>query len=121
MGGVVEDAEEALQAVPADNPASRVLDGGGGVGRGGGNAFPAAPSVAPYARTSRLGNPVPSDPAGQGSSQAAPTPDAAAREALARRQAQERSDTIMSLMGVLFLLALVVAAGFYSKRAGRED
>lgn len=129
--GVVEDAEEALQSVPSDNPAGhRGLDGsGGGVsapsssgsgnsshtvtgpGSGGGSAVTAVGAGPSAGSPDSLSSGV----------TAAATPTAAEQEASSRQKARDRSDTAMSLVGVLVLLALVIFAGMYSKRAGRDD
>lgn len=131
LAGVVEDAEEALQTVPSDNPnGQRALDGSGAAvssapGSVGSERFDGASggvnsgSRNLSSTTSGAGG---GPSAGGGAAPAAEaTPDAAAREAESRRKARDRSDTAVSLIGALVLLALVAAAGLYSKRAGRDD
>ncbi len=127
--GVVEDAEEALQAVPTDNPAGqRSLDGGGDAASADGLSSDSGGSDATGGLGSQGGRAVTAAGAGGDGSvgkggfpAAEPTPVPAEQEATRRRQARDRADTVMSLVGVLVLLAMVVAAGMYSKRSRRDD
>lgn len=133
LAGVVEDAEESLQVVPADHQGARNLDGSAGTAPKGsfsqgsaGSASSTTSNAVPANGSSRNG--VERQPASQSGGLPAgsypdvsETPPAAEPEAVRKRQARNRADTTMSLLGVLVLLALVVAAGVYSKRVGRDD
>jgi cobalamin biosynthesis Mg chelatase CobN len=131
LAGVVEDAEETLQTVPSDNPSQRNLDGSadrwspGDYGSARSSSASTAPS-APSGRSSGNSRAANSGSGGQSAAggtypEASETPAAAEQEAARRRQARDSADTKMSLIGVLILLALVAAAGIYSKRVGRDD
>lgn len=123
MAGVVDDAEEALQGVPSDLPGARRLDGTG-----------ARPPLPPPASSTASGSRIPPGSAAEAGSGAQittgnggsgpgaqATPDAPTREVLEKRQARDRADNVLSLAGVLLLLALVLAAGVYSRRVERDD
>lgn len=124
VAGVVDDAEEALQGVPSDLPGARRLDGTGA----------ASTPLPPPSSSTASGSRIPPGSAAEASSGAQTTtgsggsgpgaqanPDAATREALEKRQARDRADNVLSLAGVLLLLALVLAAGLYSRRVERDD
>ena len=124
MAGVVDDAEEALQGVPSDLPGARRLDGTGAriplpppasSTTSGSRIPPGSAAEAGSGAQIRTGNGGGSGPGAQA------TPDAATREALEKRQARDRADNVLSLAGVLLLLALVLAAGVYSRRVERDD
>jgi cobalamin biosynthesis Mg chelatase CobN len=132
LAGVVEDAEESLQVVPADHQGARNLDGSAGslpkgsLSQGSTGSSSSTASSGVSANSASKG--IVRQPNGQSGGQAAgsypdvsETPPAAEQEAVRRRQARNRADTTMSLVGVLVLLALVLAAGLYSKRVGRDD
>ena len=131
LAGVVEDAEDALQAVPTDNPAGQHPLDGSGTAATANSSF--SRSVSSGSTVSTAGSrgstgPRTTGAGGRGVGGGAgvdpavvSTSPAAESAATEQGKAQERSDMAMSLMGVLVLLGLVVAAGVYSKRAGRDD
>ena len=131
LAGVVEDAEDSLQTVPTDNPAGQHPLDGSGAGTTANSSSSRSASLGSTASTTDSRGSTGLRITGAGGQGlgggdgvalgAVPTPPAAERASTERRKAQDRSDTAMSLMGVLVLLGLVVAAGVYSKRAGRDD
>jgi hypothetical protein len=126
--GVVEDAQESLQQVPSDNPEHRPLDGtAGGSSSYTSGALDSGSAVSTSAASTSAGSV--SGQRGHGSSMGGTAhgvfpPDpipAAQQEAQRERQAREKADNTLSLAGILVLLALVAAAGLYSRRAGTDD
>jgi hypothetical protein len=126
LGGVVEDAEEALQGVPSDGPGLRELHGPqGAVGPDrirptSGSASQASVPSSPR-RAGGANSASGSGRGGRAAPETAAPPDALTQEAMRLRQARDSSDNALSLLGVVLLLALVVAAGIASKRLGRDD
>jgi hypothetical protein len=128
---VVEDADESLQTVSSDNPAQRPLDavpmtqGQGGMAdydSSGSSRNSGSGSAGGSHRGSRRGGPAGTAGGGglHGQADASPTP-APIDHVAEKRAAQERSDNLISLAGLSLLVALVVLAALYSRRAGSDD